>query len=183
MLSAPLLNSTVPKSARFVSIVVVPTACSVRLSADLPVTVCPAVAVMFAAELRISVPEAALFCPPLPVLFAEKSYPFVIVMSPVLVWTVTLPPVSAESSVCQLNVAADPPGLGTNGLLLVICESDPVPVLTSEILSGSRSRVPAVPFGARVETKPAYSSDCLPDTSTKPPLPASEPPSALMLPK
>ena len=47
---------------------------------------------------------------------------------------------------------------------------------------GSRSKVPYEPRGADVSTFPWNDSDCLPDTSTKPPFPLSAPPLAEICP-
>ena len=49
-------------------------------------------------------------------------------------------------------------------------------------LFGSSSSVPVLPAAARRSTDPVKSSNCLPDTSTKPPSPLSAPPRAETLP-
>ena len=55
--------------------------------------------------------------------------------------------------------------------------------VSSMVMSvGSSNSVPVTPFGARVSTLPSYTSDCLPETSTKPPSPPRSPPRALTLP-
>ncbi len=53
---------------------------------------------------------------------------------------------------------------------------------TMSMLSGSRSREPVTPRGARRSTRPSNSKLCLPDTSAKPPLPPWAPPRRLALP-
>ena len=58
------------------------------------------------------------------------------------------------------------------------------PPLPARMMSrGSSSSTPPTPNGATRLTLPSNTSDCLPDTSTKPPLPLCAPPRASMLPK
>ena len=63
--------------------------------------------------------------------------------------------------------------------------NDPSPAGASMMVRvvGSSNNVPVFPLGAIVFTLPRNVRDCLPETSTKPPLPDCVPPRAVMLPK
>jgi hypothetical protein len=64
-------------------------------------------------------------------------------------------------------------GVGAGGGLAVV-----EPAATMTMLLGSSSKLPTRPAGARRSARPVNSSDCLPETSAKPPSPPCVPPRA-----
>ncbi len=109
--------------------------------------------------------------------------PFALVPLGLFVLIVTSPLPSAVSKVATVISEAGMAAVSSNNEPVSSVSGVAVPLATTVISVGSSSSMPASPFGARRSTYPRNRRNSLPDTSTNPPLPRSEPPRTEIVPR